>query len=134
LGILDTVGGLIGGGLPTPGLVPQVISLLTDGSAGGLAGLAERFKAAGLGEVVESWIGTGHNLPISPSQLTTVLGRSKLTEMAAGAGVPFEHAAGQISELLPGLVNALTPGGTIPPETDVPSQIAALWESSAPKT
>ena len=32
------------------------------------------FQQGGLGDVVDSWVGTGQNLPVSPDQLGGVLG------------------------------------------------------------
>ena len=115
MGILDTVGGLLGGSPATSGLAAQVLALLNgSGNQEGLSRLVEQFRAAGLEDVVSSWIGTGANLPVSPEQLTNVLGRSKLTDMASGAGIPFDQVAGKLAELLPGIVDALTPEGRLP--------------------
>jgi len=115
MGILDTVGGLLGGSPAASGLAAQVLALLNgSGNQEGLSKLVEQFRTAGFGDIVSSWIGTGANLPVSPDQLTAVLGRAKLTEMASGAGIPLDQVAGKLSELLPGIVDALTPEGRLP--------------------
>jgi uncharacterized protein YidB (DUF937 family) len=116
MGILDTVGGLIGGSPATSGLAAQVLALLNgSGNQEGLSRLVEQFRTAGLDDIISSWISTGANLPVSPDQLTNVLGRSKLTEMASGAGLPLDLVAGKLAEMLPGIVDALTPEGKLPP-------------------
>jgi uncharacterized protein YidB (DUF937 family) len=116
MGILDTVGGLLGGSPATSGLAAQVLALLNgSGNQEGLRRLVEQFRTAGLDDIISSWIGTGANLPVSPEQLTNVFGQSKLTEMASGAGLPLDQVAGKLADLLPGIVDALTPDGKLPP-------------------
>ena len=117
MGILDTVGGLLGGSPATSGLAAQVLTLLNGGgNQAGLLWLVEQFKSAGLEDIVTSWIGPGPNLPVSADQLTQVIGHSKLTEIAAGAGIPFDEVAGKLAGLLPGFVDVLTPDGKLPIE------------------
>ena len=49
---------------------------------GGLMGLIQRFQQHGAGDVVQSWIGTGENKPISPDTLTNVLGQDNVGALA----------------------------------------------------
>ncbi|NQW03085.1 MAG: hypothetical protein HQ485_03570 [Acidobacteria bacterium] len=51
-----------------------VMGMLTDQKSGGLAGLLKQFGAGGLGDVASSWVGSGQNLPVSGSQIASVLG------------------------------------------------------------
>jgi uncharacterized protein YidB (DUF937 family) len=88
--------------------------LSNDGEHGGVSGLVNKFEQAGLGEVVQSWIGTGSNLPISGDQLQQVLGSDTVTKIAEKLGVNSSDAMGQLSSLLPGLVDQLTPNGQLP--------------------
>ena len=98
-----------------PQLVQAVLSLLgNDGAHGGLAGLVERFQQAGLGNVLQSWIGTGTNLPISGEQLASVLGQGTLSQLGSQVGAAPADVAQQLSHLLPGLVDHLTPQGQMP--------------------
>src|SRR5262245_39344331 len=109
MGILDTVGGLISGGVPPSGMVAQVLSMLTgaDGTMTGLTGLVEQFSRAGLGDVIASWISTGPNLPLSADQVVRVIGQPQLRNMAARTGLSSDQVAQQLSELLPALVDSL---------------------------
>jgi uncharacterized protein YidB (DUF937 family) len=59
----------------------------TQRQEGGLAGLVDKFRAAGLGYVADSWIGTGANQPISPQQLETVFGHNQVQDMSRQAGM-----------------------------------------------
>ena len=109
------LGGLLGMAAQNPQLVQAVLSLLgNDGAHGGLAGLVERFQQAGLGNVLQSWIGTGTNLPISGEQLASVLGQGTLSQLGSQVGAAPADVAQQLSHLLPGLVDQLTPQGQVP--------------------
>jgi len=88
--------------------------LANDGQGGGLRGLVEKFNEAGLGEVVGSWIGKGDNLPVSADQLKEVLGSDLLGKLAGQLGMDPAQASGQLADMLPGLVDQLTPQGVAP--------------------
>ncbi len=88
--------------------------LANDGDQGGLGGLVGKFEQAGLGNVVSSWIGNGQNLPISADQLQSVLGSDAVSGIAAKLGINPADAMGQLSTMLPGLVDKLTPNGAAP--------------------
>lgn len=97
------------------GIAKVLTDLLADnGSVGGINGLATRFNQAGLGEVLNSWIGTGANQPISADQLSGVLGSNVLGNAASQMGLDPAQLAGQLATLLPGLVDKLTPQGQAP--------------------
>jgi uncharacterized protein YidB (DUF937 family) len=81
---------------------------------GGLSSLVEKFTQGGLDEQVASWVGTGHNLPISADQIHSVLGAIGLQDIAAKLGISSTEAAGHLSTLLPQVVDKLTPNGQLP--------------------
>jgi uncharacterized protein YidB (DUF937 family) len=81
---------------------------------GGLTGLVSMFTQGGLGHLVSSWISTGQNLPISASQITQVLGSQQLNQLAAKAGLSPQAAGAGLAQLLPSLVDRLTPDGKLP--------------------
>lgn len=128
MGLLDSVIGAaqqaLGGdkatqGSGSPDWLKAAMGLLdqsgTDGAGGGgLAGLVQSFQQGGLAHVVQSWIGTGENLPISADQLQSVLGSEKVAQLAQQFGVDPSQAAQQLSQVLPGLINHLTPQGEVP--------------------
>jgi uncharacterized protein YidB (DUF937 family) len=118
MGILDQLGqaaaGMMGSGNQNP-LMKAAISLLgQNSSVGGLAGLIQSFQKNGMGEIVNSWVGTGKNLPISPAQVQQGLGGDLLKQLAAQAGLSSEAASGQLANFLPGLIDKLTPDGKLP--------------------
>ena len=115
LGKLDNIGDLINLVSSNPQLLQAIMSLLSnDGANGGINDLVARFQQAGLGDVVGSWIGCGHNQNISANQLSSVLGEDTLGALARKLGVSPVTAAGQLSNVLPGLIDYLTPQGQTP--------------------
>ena len=129
MGLLDTIIGAVsnntqgGGGLQdiaglvsnNPKLLEVATSLLgNDGGAGGLQGLVAKFQNAGLGDVIGSWIGSGQNQAISGEQLSNVLGSDSMSGLANTLGLSSSEVAGQLSSILPGLVDKLTPSGQAP--------------------
>jgi uncharacterized protein YidB (DUF937 family) len=81
---------------------------------GGLSGLVQQFHDKGLGGLVSSWVGTGQNLPISADQLQHVLGSDQVKELAAKAGISPDAASSHLAQLLPMLIDKLTPNGQVP--------------------
>lgn len=124
MGLLDQVLGAATqalGGTGQQGGQPNwpalIAGLLANGSVqGGLAGLLQQLQAGGLGEQVQSWISTGANLPVSGSQLASALGGAGglLGQLAQQAGVSHAEAGEQLSQLLPQIVDRLTPQGQLP--------------------
>jgi uncharacterized protein YidB (DUF937 family) len=115
MGLLDMAEGMLGGNQNTGSgnLIGTVLQALNS-QPGGLDGIIQSFRQGGLGEVVNSWIGTGANAPVSADQVQSVLGSGVLGDLAAKLGVSPEAAGSHLSELLPGIVDDLTPNGEIP--------------------
>ena len=109
------LGGLLGMLANNPQLLQAIIGMLSnDGAHGGLGGLTQKFQQAGLGDAMGSWIGAGQNQPISGDQLSDVLGPDAITNLAEQLGVSPSTAADQLSSVLPGLIDQLTPQGQAP--------------------
>jgi uncharacterized protein YidB (DUF937 family) len=81
---------------------------------GGLSGLLQQFHDKGLGSLVSSWVGTGQNLPISADHLQNVLGSEQVKEIAAKAGISPDMVSGHLAQILPMLIDKLTPNGQVP--------------------
>ncbi len=123
MGLLDSVLGMAQqalnqgqAGAGSPDLLQLAAKLLSnDGPAGGLPGLVQAFNQGGLGNVVQSWIGTGANMPVSAEQLQSVLGQTGgLGQLAQQLGLNESETASQLAKVLPGLVDQLTPKGEMP--------------------
>ncbi len=94
-------------------LLSAALSMLSS-RPGGISGLLQQFTSQGLGHLVNSWISTGENLPISPEQLQTGLGSEQVQAIASRAGVSPEAARSGLAQVLPQIVDRLTPNGEIP--------------------
>lgn len=116
MGLFDSVLGAVSGQLQQQGGLTSVLGgLLADnGEMGGLGGLVEKFNQGGMCDHVKSWIGNGQNLPISAEQITQILGSDTVRTMAAKLGIDPDQAAQQLSAMLPGLIDKLTPHGEAP--------------------
>ncbi|HKY64459.1 MAG TPA: YidB family protein [bacterium] len=84
------------------------------GGGNGLNNLLQNFQKNGLGDIVSTWIGTGKNQAISPQQIQQGLGQETLQRMAAQTGSTVENTSNRLADLLPQIVDKLTPGGEIP--------------------
>ena len=121
MGLLDSVlgsvignlaGGRLGGSAAADILMQEMGGLLNQG--GGLGALLQRFQMGGLGEVAASWVGSGQNLPISAEQLQSVLGGDQIGALAQQAGLSQGDLMGQLAQMLPQVVDRLTPNGQLP--------------------
>ena len=119
MGILGNLAQNFGGGQNN--LLPVILSLLQN-RHGGLSGLVNAFQQHGMGNVVQSWISTGPNQPISPDQVTQVLGHDQVQQVAEEAGVSHEEAQSGIAALLPQIVDRLTPNGQLQEHGDLMSK------------
>jgi len=86
---------------------------------GGLGGLVKQFEQGGLGDVAKSWIGSGQNQPISSNQLSSVLGPKIIEVLAQKTGLSGQELTSQLSQVLPGIVDKLTPHGRMPTQSEV---------------
>lgn len=117
MGLFDELVGAVTGGAgqgEQSNLLNNVIGMLGQNDSGGLASVIAQFKNGGLGHIVDSWVGTGSNLPVSAEQLQQVLGSERLAQMARQAGLSTENLTQQLTQLLPQVIDKLTPNGAVP--------------------
>jgi uncharacterized protein YidB (DUF937 family) len=100
-GLTDILGQVLGGGGGQSG-------------GGGLGGLLAQMQRAGFGDQARSWVGTGQNMPISTDALSQIFGQGGIEEIARRAGLSPEQASSGLSQLLPEVVDHVTPGGQEP--------------------
>ena len=123
MGLLDGLLGSVLGKVPVGGqqgnaLMDMAMGLLNNPQSGGLSGLLEKFKASGLGDQAASWVGTGDNAPVSGDQIQNALGGDFITQIASKLGVDASQASGGLAQLLPTLIDKLTPNGAVPADGD----------------
>jgi len=119
MGLLDDVLSMAGMGNAAQapqhaGTLSMIMDFINSPQVGGIAGLQKMFQEKGLGNVVSSWVGTGENLPISPDALHNVLQGGALQDLAAKSGIDTSQLSGMFSQLLPHVVDKLTPNGQVP--------------------
>lgn len=127
MGLLDGIGSMLDG-VQAGGSGGDIMAVAQQllGQAGGLEGLLKKFQENGLGEVAASWVGKGQNLPISAEQIQKVLGNEQVAAIASKLGVDPQQASTQLAQMLPGLVDKLTPDGQVAQGGDLLAQGANL--------
>ncbi len=115
MGLLDNLSSVFGGGGGAQSnVLNAVVGMLSNQQSGGLQGLVQQLTSSGLGDIVNSWVSTGKNLPITPQQIQQGLGNDTLKNLAASAGLSTNEITSHLSQLLPQIVDKLTPEGNIP--------------------
>ena len=108
------LGGLLGSGVGGTGA-----GLRSAGGIGGLGGLLNRFQQSGHSDVATSWVGTGENRPIAPNQLESALGSDTVEDLSHQTGMPRQDLLSELSHVLPGVVDKLTPHGRVPNDDEM---------------
>jgi len=103
-GFLDQLRSSLGGA--TPGGI----------LSGGLGELVDRFKQSGQGDKAESWVGTGPNKPVTPTQLEQAIGPEILESLSKQTGLSRNELLARLSRELPDAVDKYTPQGRLPTE------------------
>lgn len=131
MGLLDQIGGAVGGVMGQGGqgganavLLQQLVAMLS--KPGALGNLASAFQGAGLGNVLQSWLGNGQNLPISGDQVRQVLGSGTVADMAKSAGIGEADASNALAGLLPQVMDKLSPDGNLPSQGNLSGALSSL--------
>ena len=110
MGVLDGVlGGLVGGEMAT--VVNQFVE-----RHGGVQGIVTQMQQQGLGNTVKSWVENGANQPISADQVHAAFGPDVIAGLAAKVGMQPNDLAAKLAQVLPQVVDKLTPHGVVPPK------------------
>ncbi len=88
----------------------------------GLRGLLDRFRQAGSGDSVSSWL-SGNAKPISVESLENVMGGNAISTVASRAGLSAATTASALAFMLPKVVTRLAPGGVVP--THLPAEFTS---------
>jgi uncharacterized protein YidB (DUF937 family) len=132
----DVLGGILGGGTSrAPGTSAQGMNLGALAAAlgpiiaglvkgGGLSKLVQGAQASGLSAQADSWVGTGANAPVSGQEVRSVVGDDTVRELAQQAGISDDQAADVLAQVVPHVVNGLTPDGKLPADNDLDQLVA----------
>ena len=111
------LGSLTGGGAgqtASAGSQPTTDTSDAGGLLGGLGGLLNKLQQGGLSDQTNSWVGSGQNQPVSPGQLGQALGPNIIKTLSQVTGLSEDDLSKQLSQVLPGVINGLTPNGRLP--------------------
>lgn len=138
-GLGDILGSILGGGGAPAGsggpaaatglggmlttLLPMLGSLL---AGGGLQKILSSLQANGLSAQTDSWVGTGENEPVSGADVRQAIGSDEIARIAQQLGVSDDEAADAVAQVLPVVVDKVSPGGHLEPEDKLGSAFAAL--------
>lgn len=112
MGLLDTLGGSLRNvaAAAAPVLIAEA---LKQTNLGNLQGIVNQFQQGGLGPQVQSWLGNGANVPVTPEQLRAALGDEHVQQLAAKFGVPTDQVLKLLAEHLPAAVDQASPDGKL---------------------
>jgi uncharacterized protein YidB (DUF937 family) len=83
-----------------------------------MGAVLDRFRQKGYGPQMQSWVSTGGNEPVDEQAVEQVVGREELQKMAQRLGVPQQEVAQAFAEVMPEMVDQLTPDGRLAQEAD----------------
>jgi uncharacterized protein YidB (DUF937 family) len=134
-GLGGGLGGMLGsvlGGSPSPGagasaagggrsallamLLPLAMQWVQ--RSGGIGAVLDQFRQRGLGQQAGSWVSNAPNEPVSPQAVKEVVGADELSQLAQQLGVSHDEVAGGLAQIIPQVVNHLTPEGHVPSDAD----------------
>ena len=107
-----------------------VTEMITNHSSGnGLAGLVQQLSAGGLGAQAASWVSTGPNQPVTGDQIHQAIGPDQIAALAQRVGLPPGQVPALLAQVLPQVINHLTPNGTVPQGAGLESALGGLLRS-----
>ncbi|MBO0823330.1 MAG: DUF937 domain-containing protein [Actinobacteria bacterium] len=112
MGMLGEITSKLGGQKGQEGGLASLQKMIS--SSGGLQGLTSKLASGGLGQQVQSWVGSGHNQPVSGSQIKEAMGPGQVDEMARQSGMTPDETADHVAKALPEMVDQATPQGQMP--------------------
>ena len=110
--------GRSGGGMLAKMLGGPMLGILVGmmRKGGGLGGMLDKFRGAGMEKKAASWVSTGRNEPLSPDEVERALGPEELQQIAQQTGLSVEQVREKLAQGLPEMVNHVTPKGEVPDE------------------
>lgn len=136
-GILGSVLGQLGGGqtqnapkssgLNAKSLLVMVLPLVLAWiqKQGGIQGALDKLKGQGLSSQVEDWVSTGpgENAQVNPEQVQQLFDDQDIEQVAKQAEAPKQDVYSAISQVLPQIIDSLTPQGESTSKTEANQDI-----------
>ena len=128
---IEDVAGRYGLGPKAGQLMQELVHLIT-GSPGGVSGFIDKFRSAGLGSEVTSWLGRTDGAALAGPQVERALGNTALGGIASRLGLGSGVVATAIGYILPKLIGQITPGGVIP--SGIPASLSGFLQGTPIQT
>ena len=127
-GLGDVLGQVLGTGAQRGGGLGDVLGQVLGGgaTAGGLGGLLQKLEQGGLGAETRSWVSTGQNLAPSPDAIGRIFGADGIAAIARQAGLSEREASVGLAQLLPEVVDHVSPQGRMPDDDQLASTLEGL--------
>ena len=117
MGLLDSIVGSLTGGEGQQNSLSQLQAVWSwVQEQGGVEVLIQKFQQGGLGEILSSWLSNGSNQSVSHSDIQSAFSQQDLQSLADKLGTDVQGASGTLSEILPQLVDKISPQGEVHPE------------------
>ena len=117
MSLFSDLGGMVENAIAQQGGVNAIFTQALSGM-GGYDGILAKLNQAGLGNVVNSWVGTGPNKQISPGDLASALGADQINTLTSQTGLSRDELLSGLAKQLPDIINQLTPDGRLPTERE----------------
>jgi uncharacterized protein YidB (DUF937 family) len=114
MSIFGNLGGMLGDFVAEHGGTEAILQQALQ-QAGGVEGIVGKLRQAGYGDEVQSWLGAGPNQPITADGVARAIGHGQLGLMASRFGLQPDQLSGLLAKVLPGLIDRLSPDGTLAP-------------------
>lgn len=132
-GLGGLLGGILGGGGMGGGrgggnpmlrmLLPAVASLLANG---GLKKVLSGLQANGKSAQADSWVAKGENQPVAGEDVRSAVGDEEIASIAEKLGVSKDEAADAVAQVLPDVVDQVSPNGELPADDELESALDKL--------
>jgi len=104
---------------PLGGLLSNLTGMLSGAGVGGLlqggiGELLEKFNQNGYGDAARSWVSSGPNKDLLPTQLREAIGPDVLDKLEKETGLSQEEILARLSRELPQAIDKYTPEGRLP--------------------
>ena len=85
---------------------------------GGIGGVLEKFQSKGYSQQAASWVSNGSNEELQPHAVSELMGTEELSRLSQQLGVSQEEVSSGMAQILPEMMNHLTPQGDVPADGD----------------
>ena len=108
--LLDTAMSSLNGGDGQQNQALKLVMHLVQKNGGNIGGLLSQLQQGGLGDVLQSWIGSNSNESVSAGAIENALG-GHLGQAAQAVGIDTQQASGLLAQYLPQIIDTITPNG-----------------------